>query len=273
MFFMIDFHFHAPVHDFLEYLGEFKDSTIRYFNSKIKEETLRDSLDRVESVGIKRVVLLPIDSTTFLGRRISNDYARVDDRIVPFISVDPLKPNALEEFKEAVKKYEPVGIKFHPQLQGFDPRDRRFLRLMSLVDDRGIIAVFHTGTSGVGAGERNRIDLDFGRPIYLDAVAKDFPNVKIVMAHFGWPWTEEALAIAMFRPNVYLDLSGWSPKYIPEVIWKNLPRLSNKVLFGSDFPLITPERWLLELQNVKLEPGVKELVLRINAERLIDSVK
>jgi len=269
---LIDFHFHAPIKEFLDFLGEYKESTMKYFNAKFDIKSLRESLDEAESLGIKRVVLLPIDSTTFLGRKIPNEIVcnHTDDRIIRFVSVDPLKPNAEEELRRLIKECEPQGVKFHPQLQGFNPLDERALRLYSVLDSNGLVAVFHTGTSGVGAGVRSNIRLDYGRPLYFDEVAIRFPRMKIILAHFGWPWTEEAIAIALHKPNIYLDLSGWLPKYIPEVVWKYAKRLQDKLIFGSDYPLISQERWLNEFDKLNLPEGIKEKILRENAERILE---
>jgi len=270
--FMIDFHFHAPIREFLDYLGEYAEPAIKYFNAKVEIKGLKEVLDYYESLGIKRFVVLPIDSTTFLGRRIPNEVVKLDDRIVKFVSVDPLKQNAVDELKKLIKEIEPVGVKFHPQLQGFHPLDERALKLYDVIDNSGLLVVFHTGTSGIGAGVRSNIRLDYGRPIYFDEIAVRYQNMRIVLAHFGWPWTEEAIAIALHKPNVYLDLSGWAPKYIPHSIWNNAKRLSDKLLFGSDFPLIRPERWINEFSNISIDKEIKDKILKYNAEKLINNV-
>ncbi|BCU66650.1 amidohydrolase [Sulfolobales archaeon HS-7] len=268
----VDFHFHAPVREFLDFLGEFKDSTLKYFNSKFDVKSLKDSLDEGQTLGINQFVLLPIDASTFLGRRIPNDVIEKDDRIVRFVSVDPLKQNAETELREAIKRFEPKGVKLHPELQGFHPLDERAKRLYKVIDDEGMIIVFHTGTSGVGSGVKSGIRLDYGRPIYFDEIAVEFQNAKIVLAHFGWPWTDEAIAISLHKPNVYLDLSGWSPKYIPDVIWKNAKRLRGKLLFGSDYPLISQERWIREFSEINIPDEIKGEILKDNALKLLHSL-
>lgn len=206
-----------------------------------------------------------------MGRRIPNELiAEIrDPRVIKFISVDPLKPNAVEELEKAIKEIEPQGVKFHPQLQGFHPLDERAMKLYSVVEKHNLIAVFHTGTSGIGAGVKSNIRLDYGRPIYFDEIAVRYPDLKMVLAHFGWPWTEEAIAISLHKPNVYLDLSGWAPKYIPKVLWDNAKRLADKLIFGSDFPLISPERWLKEFDAIPIDGEIKKKILKDNAERLI----
>ncbi|BCU69654.1 amidohydrolase [Stygiolobus caldivivus] len=252
-------------------MGEYAEPALRYFNAKVEVKDLRQTLDEMETIGIKRVVILPIDSTTFLGRGIPNRLIGEirDPRVVKFVSVDPLKQSAQEELEKAIKEIEPQGVKFHPQLQGFHPLDERAMKLYEVVERHGLIAVFHTGTSGIGAGVRSGIRLDYGRPIYFDEIAVRFPELKIVLAHFGWPWTEEALAIALHKPNVYVDLSGWAPKYIPRAVWDNAKRLSEKLLFGSDFPLVSPQRWLKEFEAIPLDGDIKRKIMKGNAEKLL----
>ncbi len=144
--------------------------------------------------------------------------------------------------------------------------------MLCLMTYNGLIVVFHTGTSGIGARVKSSIRLDYGRPIYFDENALRFQDMKIVLAHFGWPWTEEAIAIALHKPNVYLDLSGWAPRYIPAVIWDYAKRLNDKLLFGSDFPLIKPERWIEEFFRINLSQEVKDKILKRNAEKLINKI-
>lgn len=115
------------------------------------------------------------------------------------------------------------------------------------------------------------IKLDFGRPIHLDAVLADFPALPVVLAHFGWPWTDEAIAIALHKENAYLDVSGWAPRYLPAPLVREMRgRLREKVLFGSDYPFIAPERCLAELEALGLGEEALDLVLRGNAARLLN---
>lgn len=266
----VDFHFHAPVKEFLDFLGEFKEPALKYFNTKLELKNLGTELDVLSSFGVKNFVVLPIDATTFLGRRIPNSaiLSIKDDRVIKFVSVDPLRQDSREQL-EALIREEPAGLKLHPQLQGFHPLDKRAIRLYSVCERHGLPIVFHTGTSGIGAGVKSKIRLDNGRPIYFDEIAVNFPDLKIVLAHFGWPWTEEALAIAQHKPNVFLDLSGWSPKYIPQQVWAYAKRLKDKLLFGSDFPLIRPERWIEEFKSVDVPSDIKDKILKNNAIRLL----
>jgi predicted TIM-barrel fold metal-dependent hydrolase len=114
------------------------------------------------------------------------------------------------------------------------------------------------------------VRLKYSNPMYVDDVAADIPGLDIILAHPSFPWQDEALAIAVHKPNVYIDLSGWSPKYFPE----NLVRYANtqlrtKVLFGSDYPLITPDRWLADFEQLPIREEVRPLILKENAVRLL----
>jgi len=133
-------------------------------------------------------------------------------------------------------------------------------------------AVFHTGHSGMGTGMPGGggLKLRYSNPIYLDDVAADFPEMKIILAHPSWPWQDEALSVCLHKPNVYIDLSGWSPKYFPkQLVHYANTLLKDKMLFGTDFPLITPERWLKDFEEAGFRDEVKPLILKENAVKLL----
>jgi predicted TIM-barrel fold metal-dependent hydrolase len=175
---------------------------------------------------------------------------RFPDQFVGFASVDPYKgERALAEIRRAVQELGLVGAKFHPGVQAFYPHESRFAPLFATIAELGIPALFHTGTNGLGAGMPGGggIKLDYTRPIYLDSLAAEHPDLIIIGAHPSWPWEQEMLAILQHKPNVYNDLSGWSPRYIPPALLAEAAgRLNHKFLFGSDYPFIPPERWLAD---------------------------
>jgi uncharacterized protein len=93
--------------------------------------------------------------------------------------------------------------------------------------------------------------------------------MPIIMAHPSFPWQEEALSVALHKPQVYIDLSGWSPKYFsPLLVQYANTLLKRKVLFGSDYPVITPDRWLADFEKIDIRPDVRPLILKENAARL-----
>ena len=112
--------------------------------------------------------------------------------------------------------------------------------------------------------------MGYCRPIFLDDVAVEFPELTIIMAHPAWPWHDEQLSVAMHKPNVYIDLSGWSPKYFPaQLVRYANSLLQYKVMFGSDYPLITPDRWLADFGELDIKPQVRPKILKDNAVRVL----
>ncbi|WP_303641302.1 amidohydrolase family protein [Actinomadura madurae] len=164
------------------------------------------------------------------------------------------------------------GIKFHPSLQGFAPDDRSAYPLLEVAAEHGVPALFHTGQTGIGAGMPGGggIRLGLSNPMLLDDVAVDLPDLTIIMAHPSFPWQDEALAVATHKPNVYIDLSGWSPKYFPpQLVRYANSLLQDKVLFGSDFPVITPDRWREDFAKLEIKPHVRPKILKENAVRAL----
>ncbi|MEV5834371.1 amidohydrolase family protein [Nocardia sp. NPDC052112] len=220
-------------------------------------------------------VVFTVDAESALGhRRISNDdiataAAAHRDVLIPFASIDPAKGKAgLAEARRLVVEHGVRGFKFHPSVQAFRPDDRAVYPLYETISELGVPALFHSGQTGIGSGLRGGggIRLKYSNPMLLDDVAVDFPDLTIIIAHPSFPWQDEALAVATHKPNVYIDLSGWSPKYFPPQLVKYANSLlKRKVLFGSDFPLISPDRWLTDFAQLDIKDEVRPLILRENA--------
>jgi predicted TIM-barrel fold metal-dependent hydrolase len=190
-------------------------------------------------------VIFDIDDETRTGLKASNEeiaqwVTRHPDVYIGFGSVDPWKGKAAIIEVERCAALGLKGIKFHPAVQDFAPNDPRFFPLWETCARLGLAVLFHSGTTMAGAGQPGGagIRLEYGRPIpYIDDIAARFPELRIIMAHPAWPWHEEQLAILRHKPNVFMDLSGWAPKYIPESVIRYANSLvQDKVFFGSDFP-------------------------------------
>jgi predicted TIM-barrel fold metal-dependent hydrolase len=197
---------------------------------------------------------------------------RHPDVLIPFVSVDPMRgAAALDE----VRRYAAAGargFKLHPPLQQFVPNDPAVYPYYEAIQATGLPVVFHTGHSGIGTGARGGggIRLKYGNPMPIDDVAVDFPDMPIILAHPSFPWQDEAISICLHKPNVYIDLSGWSPKYFPpQLVQYANTQLRGKVLFGSDYPLITPDKWIAEFEKLPIREEVRPLVMRENAIRLL----
>jgi hypothetical protein len=224
-------------------------------------------------------VIFPVDAERETGfRRYANEEvaalaAENDDILIPFASIDPHKGKAgAREARRLVRDFGVRGFKFHPTMQGFFPNDRSAYVLYEAIAEAGCIALFHSGQTGVGSGMRGGMGmrLKYSNPIHVDDVAADFPDMPIVLAHPSFPWTEEGLAVAQHKPNVHIDMSGWSPKYFPEIFVRYANSiLKRKMLFGSDWPAITPDRWLADFEAMAFKDEVRPLILKDNAMRLL----
>ncbi|MET7861602.1 amidohydrolase family protein [Streptomyces sp. NPDC005318] len=195
------------------------------------------------------------------------------DVVIPFASVDPARGReAIAMAKTMIEDYGVTGFKFHPSVQGFYPNDPDVYALYRVIEEAGCVAVFHTGHTGSGAGAPGGkgVRLKYSQPIFLDDVAVDFPDLKIVMAHPSFPWQDEALSVARHKPNVYIDLSGWSPKRFPPALIQHAnTMLKERMLFGTDYPLITPDRWIRDFEALEIRDDVRPLIMKENALRLL----
>ena len=276
----IDMHVHLPTASFMRgALGPFAEAAEAFFRSKVPVREMDEVARYYEEMDITGV-LLAWDAETATGLPpLTNDEVadvvkKYPRQFVGFASVDPWKgKRAVEEMGRAITELGLIGAKFHPGIQAFYPNDTRFYPLYEKINELGVPALFHTGTNGLGAGTPGGmgVKLDYTRPIFLDHVAADFPELTIIGAHPAWPWHEEMLAIIGHKSNVFMDLSGWSPKYIPKVIMDEArTRLQDRILFGSDYPFITPERWLADFDSLEgFKPEVRQKILHDNAARIL----
>jgi predicted TIM-barrel fold metal-dependent hydrolase len=204
----------------------------------------------------------------------SRDHA---DVLIPFGSVDPARgAEAVAMARRQIETCGVKGFKFHPSTQAFFPNDRMAYPVYEVIAAAGLPALFHTGQTGAGAGTRGGggIRLAYSNPMHLDDVAVDFPDMPIILAHPSFPWQEEALSVATHKPQVYIDLSGWSPKYFaPILIQYANTLLKDKVLFGTDFPVLTPERWMADLEKIAIRDEIKPGLFKNNAARLLGLAK
>jgi predicted TIM-barrel fold metal-dependent hydrolase len=195
------------------------------------------------------------------------------DIMIAFGSIDPHKGKmGAREARKLIESHGVKGFKFHPTVQGFEPYDKMAWPLYEVIAEYKLPAIFHSGHSGIGSGMRcgGGLRLQNSNPMLLEDVAIDFPDMQIVVAHPSWPWQDEALSLAMHKPNVWIDLSGWSPKYFPpQLVQYANTLLKDRMLFGSDFPLIQPDRWMKDFAEAGFKPEVHPLILKDNAVRLL----
>jgi predicted TIM-barrel fold metal-dependent hydrolase len=277
----IDVHVHVErdAHGHLSLDQELMDASAAYFKgSEDRTPTVADLAERYRSAGMAAVVFT-VDATTATGHPalssadIAAACAEHADVLIPFGSVDPHQGDrAIELARRLVLESGVRGFKFHPSLQGFSPDDPQFRPLWATLQELGVPALFHTGQNGIGAGlpGGRGIKLRYSNPILLDDVAADFPRLTVILAHPSVPWQAEAISMATHKANVFIDLSGWRPKYFPpELVRAAGGMLRRKVLFGSDYPLIAPEQWRADFEELGVDPEYLPGILKENAARVL----
>ncbi|WP_067476344.1 4-hydroxyphenyl-beta-ketoacyl-CoA hydrolase [Actinomadura hibisca] len=281
----IDFHVHVEqdAHGHFSLDGELMDASAAYFKSSEHRTPTVAHIAQHYRERRMAAVVFTVDATTALGHPALSSEEIADaarehaDVLIPFGSVDPHRvPEAVERARRLVGEHGVRGFKFHPSLQAFQPNDPRYHPIYAALEELGVPALFHTGQTGIGAGlpGGRGIKLRYSDPMLLDDVAADFPGLTLILAHPSVPWQDEAISIATHKANVYIDLSGWSPKYFPpQLVRAANTMLRRKVLFGSDFPVITPDRWLNDFAGLDIKPEVRPLILKDNAARALGLTK
>lgn len=274
----IDIHTHIPRHPSLKEYGV-EPGLRRMFRLEGEPDDVERMAERYRALE-SMAVLFSVDAETETGDKPdSNDYVaetarRYPDVFVGFATVDPRKGTAaVMELERSVTEMGLRGLKLHPIHQAFFPDDPQYAPLFDKCDDLGVPVLLHSGYAAAGAGTPGGggFKLAHARPIpHIDNLAADHPKLTIIMAHPAWPWIDEQIAVALHKPNVFIDLSGWSPKYIPsQLIREANSRLRPKVLFGSDYPYMPPERWLREFEELDLKPESRQAILLDNAKRVL----
>ena len=278
----IDVHVHIPRHpDLPEY--DVETGLKRMFRLNDPMDTVELMVQRYQAADV-RAVVFSVDVETETGDLPDpNDYIaetvkRYPETLYGFCSVDPRKgKSAVEELERSVSELGLIGLKLHPVHGAFFPDAPEFRPLFEKAQQLQIPVLTHTGYAAVGAGTPGGggFKLAYSRPIpHVDNLAADFPELKIIMAHPGWPWIDEQIAVALHKQNVFIDLSGWAPRYIPkQLITEAGGRLRKKVLFGSDYPYMTPERWLSEFDQLEIREDARQLILADNAKEVLNLEK
>ena len=276
----IDVHVHveADGHGHYALDDELRAAASKYFKGDPYHPTVPQIAADYRSQNMAAVIFT-VDAEAATGQpALSNEEiaaaaAEHPNILIPFGSIAPARGAAgVRAARRLVEQHGVRGFKFHPSLQAFEPNDRKHYPLYEELQTLGVPALFHTGQTGIGSGlpGGRGIKLRYSDPMLLDDVAADFPGLTIIMAHPSVPWQDAAIAVAQHKSNVYIDLSGWSPKYFPpQLVRAANSLLKNKVLFGSDYPLLRPERWLKDFEQLKIRDEVKPLIMKENAIRAL----
>ena len=276
----IDVHCHPITKEWFAAFAAFTPALEKTFHVTLREKSEAEMAEDFRRDNVM-AMMIAWDAETATGSGIiTNDWVasltqKFPDVFLPgWAVIDPWKGEAaLRELERAFTQLKLKGAKFQPPVQAFFPNDQRFYPIWDLCQTLGAPTLIHTGTTGLGAGMPGGagIHLKYAQPLAIDDVAADFPTLIIIAAHPSWPWVEEIIAVLLHKANVYLDISGWRPKYIPESLKREMNgRLQDKILFGSDYPSLAPGRCLDELEQEGFKPAVLEKIFYKNAQRVLN---
>ncbi|WP_035855354.1 amidohydrolase family protein [Cryptosporangium arvum] len=267
-------HVHADQHGHLALDPELSGAAAKYFKGEPYDPTVPEIAEDYRRLNMAAVIFT-VDAEAATGQpalsntEIADLAAQYPDVLIPFGSIDPARGKAgVRAARRLVEEKNVRGFKFHPSFQNFLPNDPAVYPLYAELEALGVPALFHTGQTGIGAGlpGGRGIKLRYSDPMLLDDVAADFPGLTIIMAHPSVPWQDAAISVATHKANVYIDLSGWSPKYFPpQLVHAANRQLKHQVLFGSDYPLIRPERWVGDFEKLEIKDEVRPLIMKQNA--------
>lgn len=269
----ISVHLHPPTQEFLKGYGSAvarMASSLGAESRRLVARPIEEFIADMEAHDIERAVILPMDArTAYRDEYVPNEHVadlvrRYPDKIIGFCSVDPhMGQEAIKALDHAILDLKLSGLKLDATKQDFDPTDRRFYPLFERAQELNIPVTFHTGWSP-------GFKIQYGNPVYYDILATDFPRLRINLAHFGWPWADECMAVAWNHPNVFFDLAAWRPSYIPPNVVRFINgALQDKALFSHDFPVIDTGLLIREFEELRLRPQVFEKVTRLNALRFL----
>ncbi len=258
--------------------AEHAKAMAEYFKRDFTPPTVHDLAATYRELAMM-CVAFTVDSSWATGEapEVSNDEicelaAEYPDTIIPFGTVDPHSGRRGAREVRRLTEMGAQGFKFHPSSQAFYANDRDVYPIYEAIEETGTVALFHSGHTGAGAGRPGGggIRLKYANPMYADDVAVDFPELRIILAHPAFPWQDEALSVALHKPHVYIDLSGWSPKYFPPTLVQYARTLlKHKMLFGTDYPVLTPQRWMRDFARLEFDEDVTRMIMRDNAAALL----
>ncbi|MBV9171245.1 MAG: amidohydrolase [Chloroflexi bacterium] len=276
---IVDLHAYPGTDTWVRSQGPYPEFLSRYWGHAWTPRTEPEVISDFTAANVQ-VVLVAFDIESQVGAPpCDNQYvASMRDRYPRVIrqawgAVDPFKgEEAILQAEHAIKQLNLLGFHFHPIMGRFAVDDQRLYPLWETINALKVPAMIDVGTTGMGAGMPggSGTRIRYAHPAAIDGLAADFPNLQIVMAHPGWPWVEETIAVALHKGNVSWELSGWAPKYFPDSVRREIRgRLKEKIMFGSDYPSLPYERIFREWSELGFSDDILERVFHKNAERIL----
>ena len=237
---------------------------------------VEDYLAKMDRAGIERAFLVAVRAGDMAVRgSFEIAYARVrevcaahPDRFSGLAGVDPFRGmQGLRDLETAVREYGFIGAHLYPHWFGLAPDHAKYYPYYAKCCELGIPIMMQVGQNLVYSKERRLPSV--ARPITLDPVAIDFPELTLIGIHIGVPWTDEMIAMAWKHENVFIGVDAYAPKHWPAQLVHYLDSYGReKVLFGTDWPVIDPERAVAEVAAIELRPASRAALMRDNALRV-----
>lgn len=278
---MIDFHTHpVMIKELIDSDAALDRNIHEVFGFYFPPQPLECFLLEMDEAGVETAVLLPLDCTTSHACQIVSNEQVAElvsktPRFIGFASVDPNLHNAPASLERAIKQLGLRGLKLDPSLQCFDPASQEFAYpLYQACAELDIPLILHCGLSWAPSGLA-----ELAQPLRLEKVVRDFPTVNFILAHFAWPWVQEAAMLAIKYPNVFLDTailySGTPKDALQHVLTQQVGldvverSLYNKVVFGTNYPRVDMRRFVRGVRALHLSPATEHAILHENAGRLL----
>lgn len=273
----IDCHVHPAIPEANAAGGDYLAFGMKHFKKEKKVVTLEETAAMYAEKHMMCVLLgkdartntgLPAIPNGVLAKAMA-DYPKT---FIGFGAVDPYMGKWSVNEVRRIADLGLRGLKFQQVTQGFFPNDPRVYPIYEAAQELGLVVLFHMGFTGIAAGAPGGLGLKlkYGQPMLIDDVAADFPELTIIAAHPGWPWSDEVLAVSQHKGNVFVDMSGWAPKYFPpNFVQYARTLLQNKMLFGTDWPMLTVERWQKEFAEYKFPDEVVHKIMLENPMKVL----
>jgi predicted TIM-barrel fold metal-dependent hydrolase len=275
---IVDLHCYPGTKEWLACQGPYVEALAQYWKHAWSAKPEEDVIKDFTEAGVEAVLVALDLETTIKTPPVTHEYVhamwkRHPKRIIGcWGALEPSKKNTLDEARKAIKQLGFLGFHFHPIMQHFAVDDRRYYPMFELINELKAAVMIDVGTTGMGAGMPggHGAVIRHAHPSAIDRLAADFPHLKIIMAHPGWPWVDETTAVALHKGNVYWEMSGWAPKYFPGNLKVDIRgRLQDKIMFGSDYPSMPYSRILKEWRELGYSDAVMEKIFHQNAERIL----
>jgi predicted TIM-barrel fold metal-dependent hydrolase len=246
-------------------------------NPDVRLMSVDELLNYLDRAGVDKALLKSSDNETTQGKkypmeRLAEYISGHEERLIGVAGVDPHKGmHAVRELEWSIKDLGFKAVNLGPYELKLSANDKKYYPLYAKCVELDVPVLLHTSINF-----SNELLMDFGNPMYVDEVAVDFPELKIVCVHGGWPWITQMVAVAWRHRNVYIEISGIRPRYIampgtgyePLLVYGN-SILQNQIVWGSNWPQVTPEEGIEGVKSFPLKDEVKKKGLGENAARLL----